>query len=217
MGWSGSKPAGSVALSVGRSLDDQGERWRSRRSIADWASRVSAVMVSHSGGVAVGGHDRGLGAVAFDDDLVEVAGFRWRRGPQGEVVDDEGRRWWSGAGFRRRRCCQAGGAEPGEQFVGAGEQNGVSAADCVVAQRCCSVFADADGSGDDRVIGCSSRIAGRPDQRAGCGRSAGSPVRSRCPGAWRGRDRLWPRAAQQSRILVGRPRRRAVSPGSRCG
>ena len=59
------------------------------RSMADWASSVSAVMVQPFGGFSVGGHDGGLGAVAFDDDFVEVAGFGGVEGVEREIIDDE--------------------------------------------------------------------------------------------------------------------------------
>ena len=79
--------------------------------------------------------DRGLGAVAFDDDLVKSLVSVASRGHRAEVVDDEdvdGGQAGASTGVVRRAA-----RGPGEQFVGAGEQNGVSAADCVVAQRCC--------------------------------------------------------------------------------
>ena len=57
------------------------------RSIADCASRVFGGHGEPFGGFSVGGHDGRLGAVAFDDDLVEVAGFGGAEGPQREVVD----------------------------------------------------------------------------------------------------------------------------------
>ena len=41
------------------------------------------------GGFSVGGHDGRFGAVAFDDDFVEVAGLGGAQGSEGEVVDNE--------------------------------------------------------------------------------------------------------------------------------
>ena len=60
------------------------------RSTADWASSGSAIMVSHSSGVAVGGHDGGGLLVAFD---APARRSRWCctgfERLEGQVVDDE--------------------------------------------------------------------------------------------------------------------------------
>src|SRR6185295_5874098 len=89
------------------------------------------------GGFSVGGHDGGLGAVAFDDDFVEVAGFGGVEGSQREIVDDEDVDGGQPADLGVDGVVQAGGAHPGEQLVSSAEQYGVSAANCHVSQCCC--------------------------------------------------------------------------------
>ena len=72
---------GSGALAVGRSFDDQGvggagepvDGWLSEQGVGGHGQPF--------GGLAVRCHDGGLGAVALDDDFVEVAGFGGVEGP----------------------------------------------------------------------------------------------------------------------------------------
>ena len=59
------------------------------RSTADWASRGSVVMVSHSAGSRLEVTMVAACLVAFDDEFVEVGGLGGVQGPEGEVVDDE--------------------------------------------------------------------------------------------------------------------------------
>lgn len=47
---SGGQVGGGVSLSVGRSFGDEGVSSWVRRSMADWATGASAVMVNHSAG-----------------------------------------------------------------------------------------------------------------------------------------------------------------------
>lgn len=62
------------------------------------------------GGLAVRCDDGRLGAVAFDDDSVEVAGFGRVEGPQREVVDDEDIDGGKPTDFGVDGVVQAGGA-----------------------------------------------------------------------------------------------------------
>jgi hypothetical protein len=77
-------------------------------------------MVNH-GGFSVGGHDGGLGAVAFDDDFVEVAGLGGAEGSQREVIDNQDVDGGESADFGVDSVVEAGGAQPGEQLVGSGD------------------------------------------------------------------------------------------------
>ena len=102
------------------------------------------------GGFSVGGHDGGLGLVAFDHDFVEVAGFGGVEAAQREVVDDEDVDGCQPADLGVDGVVEAGGAQPGEQLVCAAEYHGVTSANSHVSQCCCQVcLADADGSVND--------------------------------------------------------------------
>ena len=58
--------------------------------------------------LAVGGDDGGGGAVAFDDELVDVGGVEGVEGLEGEVIDDAAGRRAGVCASRRRGCCRAG-------------------------------------------------------------------------------------------------------------
>ena len=102
------------------------------------------------GGFPVRHPDRGGAAVAFDDDLVEVVGLGGVQRPQREVVDDEQVDAGESSELGVEGVVEPGGAEPGEQLVGAVEADGQPAADRDVAERGGEVgLADADGAEDE--------------------------------------------------------------------
>ena len=72
--------------------------------------------------------------MAFDDDLVEVVGLGRVQRPEGEVVDDEEVDAGESSEFGVEGVVESGGAEPGEQLVGAVEPDGHPAPDGDVAQ-----------------------------------------------------------------------------------
>jgi hypothetical protein len=103
--------------------------------------------------------------VSFDDEFLEVAGLVGVQQTQREVVDDEhvdrGQAQYLGI----ERVLEAGGSKPGEEFVGAGVNHAVMAADGRVAEGGREVgFADADGSQDEDVA---AGVPGRADP-GGC-------------------------------------------------
>ena len=137
------------------------------------------------GGFAVSGEDGGCcSGVAFDDEFVEVGGGRGVQRPEREVVDDEQVQAGQSAEFGVQGVVQPGGAEPGEQSVGAGHLHGVPAADRDVSQRCCQVgLSDADGAQDEDVVaGFEEPQRGQVGEQLPVVDQVGA-VRSRCPAA----------------------------------
>jgi hypothetical protein len=78
---------------------------------------------------AVGGHDGRRGAVAFDDELVDVGGVECVKRLEREVVDDEQIDAQELAHLGVVAVVQAAGAEPFEEPVAAFEVHAVAAAD----------------------------------------------------------------------------------------
>ena len=121
--------SGLLALPVGLAFDDEfvGGRLQSvHRGLGQqW--------VGHHGqdfrGLAVAGDDGGGGAVAFDDELVEVAGLGGLQSVQREVVDDEQLDAVQFAHLVFVGAVQPCPAQAFEQFVGAFGVHAVVAAD----------------------------------------------------------------------------------------
>jgi len=80
---------GFLALPVALSFDDELERGGLEPVDGGLGQQRVGHHGHHLGRVAVGGGDRGVVAVAFDDEFVEVAGLGRPERVQGEVVEDE--------------------------------------------------------------------------------------------------------------------------------
>lgn len=93
----------------------------------------------------VGADDRGFAAVAFNDDFVEVVRLGGVEGLDREVVNDQQVHGGDAPELGFERVVEAGGSEPGEEFVGAGEVHAHPAPDPGMAQGGGEVgFAHAD-------------------------------------------------------------------------
>ena len=104
------------------------------RSTADWASSASLIMVSHSDGSRFEVRIVLAQAVAFHDDFVEVVGFGGVEGFERKVVEDQQVDAGEPAEFGVEGVVQPGGAEPGEQLVGACGVHGQASSDRDVAE-----------------------------------------------------------------------------------
>lgn len=116
------------------------------------------------GGVPVRHPDGRVLAMPFHDQLVEVVVLGGVKRSEGEVVDDQQLDGVEAPHLGVEGAVQPGGTEPGEQFVGAGVDHGVSAADRDLAERGGQVgLADSDSDGERlqhlrSVLPCELRV-----------------------------------------------------------
>jgi hypothetical protein len=104
-------------------------------------------------GFTVGGDHGGGGAVAFDDELVDIRGVEGVEGLEGEIIEDEEVDTDEFAELGVVTVIEAGRSEPFEEDVGAFEHDAVTAADRGVAESSSHErFADPDGTQNHGVI-----------------------------------------------------------------
>jgi hypothetical protein len=102
---------------------------------------------------AVAGDDGGGAAVAFEDDLVEIAGLLGVEAAQAEVVDDEDVGGKEATQDLLGRMIGAGLVEALEEVIGAHEANLVTGATGGVSERTSKeCLSDSDGSEEDGVL-----------------------------------------------------------------
>ena len=150
-------PSGS--LSVGRAFDDQGVGAGGEPVDGGLGEQGVAHHGEPFGGFPVRGDDGAGAAVPFDDQFVEVVGLGGVEGFEREVVEDEDVDAGEFADLGVQGVVQPGGAEPGEQLVGAGGVDREPAADRDVSERGGEVgLADPDRPEDqDPVAGLVNR------------------------------------------------------------
>lgn len=107
------------------------------------------VIVSHSAGSRFENPDGALLAVAFDNEFVEIAGLGRVKGIARKIIEDEDVDGGNAAQFSLEIVVESGGAEAGEELVGAGVEHALAVLDRGMAQGGGEVgLADARGPED---------------------------------------------------------------------